>query len=550
MALFVKTPQRESNVFKKSQNLLTVDIDDQGSTDFSASYLDMEIMFKSGAAGNPYLTGLVNLGNPLTGASYSGAAMLKNVRLESDQQGLVEELRFCNRHTQTMRKFLMTEQQNASSTIRGENTVKLDPNTNRGHIHIPLSDILGCGAGVWPNAKMGMSRLKMELEDVVPWSYSEVLNGVEIAAASQSFATIPAASLPTAAITTVNKFTSLAQAQYYFQTGKTYAIALTGATTPVAGAITITSLTCAGTPSVPAVAVITIGTTITAPANTDITNISLSITQANGGGIACTDVAISANPSSVVTVVGGVAQNLLTPWLVGHYYTIGYTTGAGANVTNYVWSGRLLSKAANAATAANLDLTFDRAYLLANPVALTNVFVNVPAITAVSDFEVYSCNLVSAKLIAPTSATAQFAFKTYLLEMVNMQPTTDFRRQVMVDDTCDQVKLLMPFDTSLLSTRDTVTSYRNSIQNNDTTTQDVSIDNLVNGSLYYDRLIANLDGVQSIQPMNGSEEVIVIAERLSSPQPGINNVVEFRIAASANLQAKSAYFYKRIAKQF
>ena len=142
MALFVKTPQRESNVFKKSQNLLTVDIDDQGSTDFSASYLDMEIMFKSAAAGNPYLTGLVNLGNPLTGASYSGSAMLKNVRLESDQQGLVEELRFCNRHTQTMRKFLMTEQQNVASTIRGENTVKLDPNTNRGHIHIPLSEVL------------------------------------------------------------------------------------------------------------------------------------------------------------------------------------------------------------------------------------------------------------------------------------------------------------------------------------------------------------------------------------------------------------------------
>jgi hypothetical protein len=82
----------------------------------------------------------------------------------------------------------------------------------------------------------------------------------------------------------------------------------------------------------------------------------------------------------------------------------------------------------------------------------------------------------------------------------------------------------------------------------DTTTMDVTIDNTVNGSLYYDRLISNLDDVQSLQPYNGAEEVAVIAERIPDAQPGINNVVEFRLNASAALTAKSAYFYKRIVK--
>lgn len=543
MSRFFKTQQRESGPFKKSQNILTVDLDDIGVTDFSASYLDFELMFKSAAANNPYLTGNVTLGNPATKAAYSGAAMIKNIRLESDAKGLVEECRYQNRHSETMRKFLLTEQEFESSQIRGENMIKLDPITNRGHVHVPLSSVLGCGSSVFPNSAMGMSHIKMELEEVVPWAYKEDTMGVLIAAGSMTFANT-AAPANTNQITTVRTFRSLAEAQYYFQVGKTYTIQLTAATAPANNApVKITAVTCAGTPAAPAVATVTLDTTITGAAA--VTAITLQITEAAGGAAACANIAhgAAANPVSTVTVTGGVAIDGVTPWLLNEYYYVGWRVGNACSVS-YV---KLVAKTDNAA---DLNLTFEKVIFTvdtANDVG--SIFVSKTQIAAVADFEVYSCQLVSAKPMAAKVASP-FTFETYVLEMVNMPAVTDFRRQVEVDPSCDQVKLIMPLNNSLLSTRDTVTSYRNAIQSMDTTTMDVTIDNTVNGTLYYDRLINNLDGVKSLQPYNGTEEVVVIAERIPEPQPGINNVVEFRLNASTALTPKSAYFYKRIVKSF
>lgn len=547
MSRFFKTIQRESGPFTSPNNLLTIDVDDQGFTDMGASYLDFELMFKK--ANGDYFNGSVELGNPLTSAAYSGGAIIKNIRLESDKVGVVEEIRFQNRHCETMRKFLMTEQENVSSEIRGENQVVLDSLTNRGHVHVPLKQILGCGSSLWPNEKMGPSRLKLELENQVPWSYQEVKDGIYLAAAAWTFANIPQASLPTNQITSTALFNSLAQAQYYFQTGVNYTLAATGQLAPLTNTpVQITAVTCAGTIGTPAVAVLTLAQNVTA-ANpvVDVTAISLSINSATGGGTPCATIAhgVAANPVSTVSVVGGVVINAATPWVVGNTYNVGWSVG----VNSYVATGLLVSKAPNAVTNANLDLTFDRVLFTVDAVTdATKIFVSVPNVTPTASFEVYSCNLVSAKPINPEMKP--FAFDTYLLEMVNMAPTTDFRRQVELPDSCDQVKMLTPLDTSLLSTRDTVLSYRNAIQSQDTTTMDVTVDNTTNGSLYYDRLINCVGAIKSLQPMNGGEEVMVIAETIPEPQPGINNVVEFRLQASGNTQQKSAYFFKRVAKSF
>ena len=550
MSRFYKTHQRESGPFKKSQNILTVDLDDIGVTDFSASYLDFELMFKSAAANNPYLTGNVVLGNPATGAAYSGASMVKNIRLDSDAKGLVEECRFQNRHAETMRKFTMTEQEFESSQIRGENVVKLDPVTNRGHVHVPLSSVLGCGSSMYPNSSMGMSHLKMELEEVVPWAYHEDTQGVYIAAGSAPFANLaaPGAAPGTPTITSTNTFRSLAEAQYYFQVGKTYTIQLTASTAPANGAqVQIVGVTCPGTPAAPAAAVVTLNTNITGAGA--VTAISLQITAAAGGGAPCSDIprVAAANPVSTVTVVGGIAIDGPNPWLINHYYYVGWQFADACSVAY----AKLLSKRVNAANNANLDLTFDKVLFTVpdntGGADADSIFVSTTQIAAVNDFEVYSCQLVSAKPIAAKVASP-FTFTTHVLEMVNIPAVTDFRRQVELDPACDQVKLIMPLNSSLLSTRDTLTSYRNAIQSMDTTTMDVTIDNTVNGTLYYDRLINNLDGVRSLQPYNGAEEVVVIAESVPEPQSGINNVVEFRLNASVALTAKSAYFYKRIVK--
>ena len=138
------------------------------------------------------------------------------------------------------------------------------------------------------------------------------------------------------------------------------------------------------------------------------------------------------------------------------------------------------------------------------------------------------------------------------LEMVNLPAGVPFfRRQFELETTCDRVLLLNPVDT-LVAVKQ-FGAYRNALNNIQTTTQDVEIDQTNNASLYYDRWLTAVDDIKRLQYQNGTLQVVGIPEAVVPQAVGLpNNVMEFQLMepVAGGVQASMLYCYKRITKMF
>lgn len=543
---YTKVPVNEAGPFTASNNLFSLQMDDLAVSNLAESYLDLEVSFADGTGNQA--TGTVELGDRQTGAVYSGAAFIKNFRMEAEKQPFVCEERYRNRLGETMRQFYKGEEERAADEIYGNGKVKLDATTGRGHCLIPLSDIAPIGKLMYPNYAMGKTNLKLELEDRLPLAYRKAIPPGRINnIVSIKDTAVATGATPTSQFVVTQPFPNDATAQTFFA-GKTIKVDATLNGAALAGANKDRSITAAAWNDATKLVTLTINAPYVVNDTTAMTNITFTI--ADNNAFACADTAdAGANPVNITTVTA--TGKVPGDFTIGGYYQVGYLeqTTAGLAVGDLYRYVPTLNKLVSAvANAGNVVLTFQNVLFIlpANHTA-THVFVGAVSFTTTAlNYTVHKCDLVLAKPIkwAPMK---EFAYQTMSLEMVNMPQTTDWRRQYELEPECDALMLLTPTAT-LLSVIDNASSYRNAINSIDTTTEDVAITNGTNGSLYYDMLLKNLDDVKNLQPLNGLNEVVVITERVPPPQGALNNVIEFRVSAANAMAAKVVYLYKRLNK--
>lgn len=546
---YTKVPVNEAGPFSVSNNLLQLQIDDLGVSDFSESYLDLEVSFRT--AGGAIVSDPVKLGDIDSEAEYSTGCFIKNLRMEAEKQPFVCEERYRNRLGETMRTFYKGKEERDASKIYGNSEIQLDPTTNRGHCLIPLSELAPIGKLMYPNYAMGKTTLKLELEDRVPISYLSSRLGGDVTAGFEldDVANATGAAVNQTQVVVTYPFPDLATAEaFMLEKEMTLTGTLNGAAIPADTTRTITAVTLD-----PATlkATVTLSAAITINAGESLTNAVLTIAEANAE-----DCANIVNGTGAALAVSTVTADAKVPadFEVGKTYNVGYfeQTSAGVAPTDqykYVSTAfTLVSAVPNATNNANVDLTFNAPVFTLPPAKTAiNLFV------AIVDYNkepltytVHKCDLVLSKPIKMEKMSS-FQYSTMALEMVNMPQTTDWRRQYELEQECDQVLLLTPTDT-LLSERDEVDSYRNAINSIDTTTEDVKIQNASNGSLYHDMLLKNLDDVKSLQPYNGGLEIVVVSELVPPPSGALNNVIEFRLSGANATSAKVVYLFKRVNK--
>ena len=86
---YTKVPVNEAGPFTASNNLFSLQMDDLAVSNLSESYLDLEVSFADSANPPNQATGTVVLGDMASGVSYSGAAFIKNFRMEAEKQPFV-----------------------------------------------------------------------------------------------------------------------------------------------------------------------------------------------------------------------------------------------------------------------------------------------------------------------------------------------------------------------------------------------------------------------------------------------------------------------------
>ena len=546
---YTKVPVNEAGPFTASNNLFSLQMDDLAVSNLSESYLDLEVSFADNANPPNQATGTVVLGDMASGVSYSGAAFIKNFRMEAEKQPFVCEERYRNRLGETMRQFYKGGEEQKANEIYGNGKIKLDTTTNRGHCLIPLSDVAPIGNLMYPNYAMGKTALKLELEDRAPLAYltaippGKIYNAVDIN-------DIPAGAGPRTIsdFTVAQPFPDDATAQLFFA-GKTIGVDALLNGVALAGPDRERSITAVAFAA--GVITLTINAPYTVADAQDMTDILFTI--ADAGAFDCNNTPdAGASPANIIklTAIGKTPAD----FTIGGSYQVGYLEATTAGVVNtdqykYIAAlNTLVSATVNTTTNTNVDLTFQNVlFILPAGKTATNVFVAVvkPNNTALN-YTVHKCDLVLAKPIK-WSPMKDFTYQTMSLEMVNMPQTTDWRRQYELEPECDALMLITP-TTTLVSELDNASSYRNAINSIDTTTEDVRITNSTNGSLYYDMLLKNLDDVKNLQPNNGVKEVVVITERVPPPSGSLNNVIEFRVSSTNNMNAKVVYLYKRLTK--
>jgi hypothetical protein len=95
---------------------------------------------------------------------------------------------------------------------------------------------------------------------------------------------------------------------------------------------------------------------------------------------------------------------------------------------------------------------------------------------------------------------------------------------------------------SLISEQNLAASYRWTVNNIDLTNRNIPIDRQFSGSLYYDRLLMNVDGIQQLDPSPvGDLLATIYPERVPMGQ---NNMAELMIDATTSMEGCVGHLFK------
>lgn len=536
----VKILQRESGPFNVSNNLLSIDME-PGATDLSKSYIHMEVAFtKDGLVPNDTY---VRLGNYDTNSSYSTSACVKHASLRSDVVGLVEQQRFINVWNQTTRQFMESTEAKLASVSFGNNEVQLDSN-GVGHMLIPLDKLLGAAKSeqLYP-ARMGQSRIELELEDKAQWAYFNDTNPLgRFTLNCNDIDNVD--SIQQVTLTQPMSPTSVSK---YFVSGRNYTLSYLDGTQQEE-TVTIANIQYNDTTNI--VTLIFDGF-IDLSGVVDVTDITISsINQADDGTYEIENVD-NATAATVLNNTWIVQDALASSFVQGYTIQLGFLVQTLAGLAPTDTYDNLIAQIDNAVqTGDNVTLTTSVQYPIPANKGLREVFVFGPD-SGTLDWSVPKVELIQAMPL--NAKDSQFEFKTLLLENVNHPAgVNQFRRQVQLESGVDLVTMINPVTDPLLGSNQFDT-YRNSINSVDTITKDVSIDYNNNGSIYFDRLMYAFPDLKKLQPLNGSVVVSMVPEKIE-PEQALEpeNTVEFRLQHTVGVPVNSGmlYFYKRIAKVF
>lgn len=502
-------PLTKTGVYKT-----TIDIDGYGQSDLARSYLDLKVVLTDGAGGILAYNEDIYLGDIASGTLYDGQCFIRNCRLSCEQFGIVEENLKINVYHQTLRRFTEGKQVEQSRQVFGNERLTTDEN-GVAHIIVPLSSILGCGNQVYPNAMMGQSTLTLEMEFVLDLAFFETdiaqsrlfsLPLVDIAGISGE---------QIEQVKTQNPFADLATAQFWFSTG-----AMIGVQGDVSGTNIQTQ---------PIIANIVLDASNQAIVTFEepIYTFTEASTFENGlildeAGVECADVTTD-GAGNVYQLFGVPGEEFMRPApLVGYVYEVGYITSDGvcrynsSQLTGYDDTGAV------------------EVFTFANPIIseepnedIVSIFI-VEKQVAPATWTIQQTDLVLHKLLQEVPMK-QFEYETYSVEQTNQPATFQYRKQFQIEADAMKMVYMTPLS-SLISEQNLASSYRWTVNNIDLTNRNIPIDRQFSGSLYYDRLLMNVDGIQQLDPSPiGDLLATIYPERVPMGQ---NNMAELMIDAN------------------
>lgn len=529
MSKFVKYTHMEAGPFTKTNNRIHIPFDADGVSNFKDSFLDVKLSFikQNGSA----CEGLIQFGDQATSCTYDTSCLFKHVTLSSDKAGIIEENRFNNIRQQTMKQYNVSKEQRQSSVVFGDNQILIEDGKDI-HVKVPLERLLGCGnTQVYPNARMGKSTLKLETEDVLQIANNSSLPHYTftspIEAIDNSGNNAP---LDVTQITLTKVFGSDTSTRNdIFKVGNT--ISIVGNTLNLLR--TISNVTFNGTNN----AVLTIPT-ITIPATTNANALVLTQTAANPRTGFVNLQNTGAQPADVSQLFYVTATYPNANLNTNTVYNLIYNIQDGATTTVYVEQIRIKSVAVNPNDAIQTLVTLQ--HPLSNQIpggglATGMSLINIPEQV---DYSIDDIELILSKPFK-YNIPNQFNYITYGLEMVNMDAVSDFRKQFEIQANCSEIYILSPTST-LVSVRDNMSSYRNSINGFDRTDRDVDVS--LFGPLYMDTLVNCLPDLRNLEPFNGDDQVFIVPERM--PETGKENVIAVRQRFSQAATAKVLYVFK------
>lgn len=511
----VRLRNREGVILTKNGNYLThIEFDATGMSDFSRSYLDLQVAWKN--AGGNYLPALTNvfLGSADYRASYDGQAIVRNCRLTCEQFGIIEEQIKINVHHQTMRKLTQSRQLEESQRVFGNERLVCGDN-GLTQILVPLSSVLGCGTQIYPNSRMGNSTIRLELEfqkDIAYW-LSDELRAIDMPFSGSNVVG------PLLAIDSTTLFESQDEVDWWYSVGKIYNIK----GTYNSGAVDVDrTLLSAVWNDVTGTAYLTFTTailTIVAPNVLEDVFVSSLAPLA----VVCEDETADAN-GDIFTLTCETADT--ADLITGLVHSVGYIEADSG--TAYHSTVTLTDIVISTADPTKSILHFDVPVInaLGAGTEATDIFVVKFEAESPAVWEVQQVDLVLHKLLQPVKME-KFQFETLSVEMTNQPLTESYRKQFYIENDAYKFVYLTPLDT-LISAKNEAGTYRLTLNNIDLTNRDIPIDPDTNGSLYNDRLVMNIDGLASVQPHNGELTTIVYPDRCPFGQ---QNMLEVKIDA-------------------
>lgn len=520
MSKFIKYTHLESGPFTKTNNRCQIVFDADGVTNLRDSYLDVVCRFKD--SNNVFIkNNEVFLGDHVSRVSYSPSALIKHITLSTESTGIVEENRYVNRYNQTMRQYTMTKEELESLEVFGYRKVEVEEN-EEAHLMVPLREILGSAmASNYPNQRLGKSTLKIEFEDVLQVFYSSpkpFFNVPQLSLARINNSANPN-TLSVSQISTTATFDSAETFKQYY--AKDTPVTVVSTTNAINHQSVVTATAYDTTNKT---GIITLASSFDIHASTDVQDLKVN-TSATG---------VTPFTNTTLTNSGDTLTQLTTTSKTLHE-NVAYYIAFRVNQNYYMvhQAPKTISESGG-----NTILTFAKPLYTASSNGQTVANIQIMATPEFLDYEIADVELVLNK---PNkySVPKSFSYATWQVESVNQPATTDYRRQFEVDPSCSKVYFMTPVN-HLVSVNDNMESYRASINGFDTTNRDVVV--APNSALYQDKLIGCIANLRSLNPLNGSSNVLVVPEEM--PMTGQENVLQLRAKYSQACTAKVVYLFK------
>lgn len=530
-----KTQQLEGGPFNKMNNLCNVFLEPQtGVVDMTKSYVELETVFTT--VGGAEVTENVFLGyvddTQTEEVNYTPACFIKHCKLQSDKKGLLEENRYVNVLNQTLEGITSKSQDHTGSYLYGRaDPVLLDRDTKKANLQVPLKDILGVGSlNDFPMDWLGTVQLQLEFENKNTLAYQkpqgvaledigleDIENDTGDDIIVNTLTTVPVFATPGSNVTS------------FFPPGVECTFSYTRS--DVTGTITTSRVVQSASLNADKTMTLNLATPLlTLPDGVNLTDVLL---VDNGvDNIVMND--IDDGDDHTVLVQGSTDVEFYE----GDSVSITYAQTSGGTTTyNF-----LLTKIVSVD-----DSGTQPEYTIADALPdgdVTNIRVTEHNWEAL-DYEIIKVNVVLYSLPGKT-APSIMAYTTNHLEMDNMLATTDYRRQFDVEENTDKAMMLTPVN-SLISTLDNASSFRVSIDNIDTTNRDVVLDYVNDNTLYYDRLIQNMDDVVSLNLVNDNLRLFLIPQQM--PTDGMRHAFNVRLYSDEGMGSKVVYLFKKIATE-